>query len=249
MNSHRIDILDRAYDDAVVRAVADHLHFVLFPAEDRFLDQHLFRRRSPEPAANDVLELLGIIGDPAAGPAQRKGWPDDGGKSYCPERIDRFGERTDKTAFRRCQPDFVHRLPEQLAIFGLEDGRFAGADQFDAMALEDARAGECHCGIEGRLAAHCRQQRLRPLTGDDLGDHVGGDRLDIGRVGQLRVGHDRRRVRIHQDDPISLAFQCLARLRAGIVEFAGLPDNDRPGADDQNTVEIAPPRHSRPLGR
>ena len=70
--------------------------------------------------------------------------------------------------------------------------------------------------------------------GDDLLDDLRRDRLDIGRVGQLRVGHDRRRVRVDQDDPVAFVLQRLARLRAGIIEFAGLPDHDRPGADDQD---------------
>ena len=65
-------------------------------------------------------------------------------------------------------------------------------------------------------------------------DHLGRDRLDIGRVGQLRIGHDRRRVGVHQDDAIALFLQRLARLRAGIIELAGLADDDRPGADDQD---------------
>ena len=40
MHTHRIDILDRADDDAIVLAVAHHLHLVFFPTEERFLDQH-----------------------------------------------------------------------------------------------------------------------------------------------------------------------------------------------------------------
>ncbi len=211
---HRIDILDRADDDTVVRAVADHLHLVFLPAENRFLDQDFLHRRSPQPAADDVLEFLGIVGDPTAGAAQGKGWPDDGRKPYCRECLDSFGKRADKMAPGRSKADFVHRLPEQLPIFGLGDCRFAGADQFDTVALEDTRAGERHGDVERCLAAHCRQQRLRLLTGDNFRDRVGGDRLDVGCIGQFRIGHDRRRVRIHQDDPIPLAFQRLARLRA-----------------------------------
>ena len=155
----------------------------------------------------------------------------------------------DEPAPRRSQADLVHRLPEQLTILGLGDRLLAGADQLDAVALEDTRAGERHRDIERRLAAHCRQQRLRPLPGDDLGDHFRGDRLDIGRVGQLRVGHDRRRVRVDQHDPVAFAFQRLAGLRAGIIEFAGLPDHDRAGADDQDGVEVGAPRHSRSISR
>ena len=41
MHAHRIEVLDRADDDAIVVLVAHHLHLELFPAEHRFLDQHL----------------------------------------------------------------------------------------------------------------------------------------------------------------------------------------------------------------
>ena len=70
MHAHRIDILDRADDDAVVVLVADDLHLVLLPAEHRFLDQHLGGRRGVEPALDDLQELLAVIGDAAAGAAR-----------------------------------------------------------------------------------------------------------------------------------------------------------------------------------
>jgi hypothetical protein len=73
---------------------------------------------------------------------------------------------------------------------------------------------------------------------DDLGDHLRRDRLDIGRVGQIRIGHDRRRIGIDQDDPIALGLQRLAGLRAGIIELAGLADDDRAGADDQDRFDV-----------
>ncbi len=63
--------------------------------------------------------------------------------------------------------------------------------------------------FERGLAAHGRQQREAAgndvaLLLDDLGDDLGRDRLDIGRVGEVGIGHDRRRVRIHQHDPVAL---------------------------------------------
>ena len=76
-----------------------------------------------------------------------------------------------------------------------------------------------------------------------LRDHRPGDRLDVGDVGQLRVGHDRRRVRVHEDDPVALLAQRLARLRARVVELARLPDDDRAGADDQDRLDVGAFRH------
>src|SRR5689334_25063953 len=75
---------------------------------------------------------------------------------------------------------------------------------------------------------------VEPITPDE----VGRDRLDIGGVGYPRIGHDRGRVRVHQDDAIALFFQGLARLRSGIVEPAGLADDHRPSPDDQDGLYI-----------
>src|SRR3546814_11442015 len=58
--------LDGADDDAVVRAVADHLHLELLPAEHLFLDQHLVDRRQAQAALYDLLVFLAVVGDAAA---------------------------------------------------------------------------------------------------------------------------------------------------------------------------------------
>ena len=55
------------------RAVAHHLHLELFPAEHRFLDQHLVVGEASRPRLHDVDELLAVVGDAAAGAAQREG--------------------------------------------------------------------------------------------------------------------------------------------------------------------------------
>ena len=59
-------------------------------------------------------------------------------------------------------------------------------------------------------------------------------RLDISDVGGLGIGHDRRRIRIDQHDLIAFLPQRLAGLRAGVIKFAGLSDDDWAGANDQN---------------
>ena len=106
------------------------------------------------------------------------------------------------------------------------------------MLLERAVLGERQRGVERGLPAHRRQQRVGPLLLDDLGDDFGRDRLDIGRVGQLGIGHDRRRVRIDDDDAIALGLQRLDRLAPGIIELRRLADDDRPGADDEDGGDV-----------
>ena len=72
-----------------------------------------------------------------------------------------------------------------------------------------------------------------------------GDRLDVGVVGELRVGHDRRRVGVDQADLQPFGAQHPAGLGARVVELAGLSDDDRPGADHQDVVLEVPPRARR----
>jgi hypothetical protein len=69
------------------------------------------------------------------------------------------------------------------------------------------------------------------------------DRLDIDGVGTSRIGHDRCGIRIDEDDSVAFLLERLARLSTGIIEFAGLPDDDRAGADDENALEIVASRH------
>ena len=122
------------------------------------------------------------------------------------------------------------------------------ADHLDVVFFEHAHLLQRQRAIERRLAAHGRQQREAAgdgvaLLGDDLGDDLGRDRLDIGAVGHVRIGHDRRRIGIDQDDAIALGAQRLAGLGARIIELAGLADDDRPGADDQDGRNVRPLRH------
>ena len=69
------------------------------------------------------------------------------------------------------------------------------------------------------------------------------ERLDVGRVGQLRVGHDRGRVAVDQHHLETFGAQRLARLRARVVELGGLADDNRPGADDEHALDVGSFRH------
>ncbi len=292
VDAHRIEILDRADDDAVVVLVANDLHLEFLPAEHRFLDQHFGGGGGVEPALDDVEKLLACVGDAAAGAGERERGPDDRRQADLLQRLQRLDqslldvallavglarqplrfERRERVALgvlgkaagldlldlggvlravlplqaggagerrlRRLQADLLHRLAEQLAVLGLVDGVGIGADHLHAEFFEHAHAAQRQRGVERGLPAHGRQQRVGPLLLDDLGDDLRRDRLDIGRVGEVRVGHDRRRVRVDQDDPVALLLERLAGLGAGIVEFAGLADDDRTGADDQDRFDV-----------
>ena len=83
-----------------------------------------------------------------------------------------------------------------------------------------------HAQVERCLATQGWQQRIGTFTLDDRRDDVVVERFDVGPIGERRIGHDRRRVGVHKDDPVSLFFQDPARLGSGVVELARLADND-----------------------
>src|SRR5581483_11608797 len=61
---------------------------------------------------------------------------------------------------------------------------------------------------------------------------------------------DRRRVRVDEHDLVALLGEHLARLRPRVVELGGLPDDDRPRAEDQDPPQVVAPRHQpSPAGR
>ena len=165
------------------------------------------------------------------------------GRSDQIERLAGLVERARDLALRAFQADLFHRLAEGLAVLRNLDRRPRGTDQRHAVLRERAVVGERQRGVERGLPAHGRQQRVRLLGGDDPPHDLGRDRLDVGGVGELGVGHDRRRVRVHQDHPVALVLERLAGLRARIVELAGLADHDGAGPDHHDRADVGALRH------
>ena len=157
VHPHRIDVLDRADDDRVVLAVAHHLHLEFFPPEQRFLDQHFGGGRGIEAFAHDLVELGLVIGDPAAGAAEREAGADDRGQSGALEDHARLFERVGHARARAFQPDRRHRIAEPLAVLGLVDRIGLGPDHLDPVFRQRAISIERQRAIERGLSAHCRQ--------------------------------------------------------------------------------------------
>ena len=234
VHTHRVEVFNRADDDAVVRRVAHHLHLVLFPAEQRFFNQKLAGRRRFQAALADFLELFGVVGNAAAGAAQRETGADHGRETQRLLHDPGLFHAVRDARTRRTQTNFRHRVLELEPVLGFVNGFGLGADQLDAVFFQYAMAPQIERAIECRLAAHRGKDRIGPFLGDDFFHRLPGDRLDIGHVGRRRVGHDRRRIAVDQNDLVALLAQGLAGLNTGIVEFAGLADDDRPGANNED---------------
>jgi hypothetical protein len=226
VDAHRVEVLDRAHDDGVPARVAHHLELVLLPAGEVLLDEDLAGRARRQPVRDHGPQLGRRVRDPAAGAAERERRPHD--RRHREVDVGRAGD----DASRHRQTDRLDGGTEELAVLGAADRIEVGADQLDSERRELDRE------VQRRLPAQRRQDRVGPLALDHLGDGRGVERLEVRRVGPLGVGHDRRRVRVHEHDAEALAAQHAARLRAGVVELARLPDPDRPRAEDQDRAKV-----------
>ena len=79
--AHRIEVLDRADDDDVVRPVAHHLQLVFLPADDRFFDQDGVDGAQFEADFDEVGEFVLVVGDAAAGAAEGEAGPQHAGQA------------------------------------------------------------------------------------------------------------------------------------------------------------------------
>ena len=155
-----------------------------------------------------------------------------GGVGRC--RSFRRGDALDDVRRRIGLADPVEQIAERLAILGHLDGPQWRAEKADPVPLQDAGLRQLHRQVQAGLSAEAGEQTLRPLDGDDRLDRLDRERLQVHGIGHVRVGHDRGRVRVHEDRAHTLGPKCPAGLGPGIVEFSGLADDDGTGSDDQD---------------
>jgi hypothetical protein len=153
--------------------------------------------------------------------------------------IDRVG----KPRWRQRQPGLPHRGHEPPPVLGPADRLEVRADHPNAVRLQRPGLPQGHGEVQPGLPAERGKKGVWPLPLDHPEDRLEGERLDVGGVGELGVGHDRGRVRVHQHDPVSLGPQRLAGLGPGVVELAGLADDDGARPDDQDRADVLAPRH------
>ena len=202
-------------------------------------------RAEVEAALDDLVELFHVVGDAAAGAAHGEGGPDDGGEAGGGHDGVRLLQAAREAALRHLEADAVHGLLEEAAVLADLDRPPRGPDEADAEAIEHAALRELDGQVQRGLAADGRKDGVRPLALQDRFHHLGGQRLDVGAVRVFGVGHDRRRVRVHQRHADAFLAEGLDGLRAGIVELAGLADHDRAGADDEDGADGRVFRHQR----
>ena len=196
------------------------------------------RRRQFQSVRGNLFKFIAIIGNAAARTAEGKGRADDDRETQHRLRRACLVHVMHRERFGARETNLVHRLFEQITVFRHLNRLDRGANQLDAVAFQHAVFGKVKRAVERRLPAHRRQNRVRPFLGNNLFHRLPLNRLDIGCVRHLRVGHNRRRVGIDENDAEALVAQRLARLRAGIIELAGLADHNRASANNQDGFQV-----------
>ena len=142
------------------------------------------------------------------------------------------------TGTRGVEADFLHRHVEATTVFSFINGIGCRTNHGHAELFQHALTLQLQRAVQRRLAAHGRQNRVRTLFFDDFAYHFPVNRLDVGCICHFRVSHDGGRVRVHQDNAVTLFAQGFTRLGTGVVEFAGLADHNRASAKDQDAFYV-----------
>src|SRR5205814_7546642 len=121
------------------------------------------------------------------GPAERERRADDRRIADLTRDRARLVERAGVTGPGQREPDALHRLLEERPVLRLPDRLELGADQLDAESIEGAVLGQRDRDVQCGLAAESRQQRLGPLTLDDLRHELRSEERRVGKECRTRV--------------------------------------------------------------
>ena len=191
-----------------------------------------------------VEKLFLIARHTAARPAESKTRTNDQRKADAFESLLCIVHRLDDDASRDLELAGFDCLLEFLAVLGLANYVVSRTKEFDPMLLEHSGFPKLGNQIQACLPTERRKHGIGLLFLDNLRETHQVQRFDIGSVAELRISHDGRRIRIDQDHAISVLTKRLTGLRARVIEFASLADDDRAGANEQNGVKVVSARHA-----
>lgn len=200
------------------------------------------------PAPGHPVDLVGGVRYPRTQPAHGEARPHHHRQAELGDRLTHFGHGETHSAPGGFATGLGDDVLEPLPVLAALDGVEIGADEFHAVLFQHPALVQRDRGVQRGLPTQGRQQGVDlvaplGLLGDNPLHERRGDGLYVGVVGELRVGHDGGRIRVHQADLQALGAQHPARLSPGVVELARLADDDRPGADDQHVVQIGATGH------
>ena len=238
VHAHGVDVLDGAYGDHLALGVADYFEFQLFPAKDAFLNQNFGNRGGSQATSNDGLQLFNVVYQAAAGAAHGVGGTQHAGITQAACDFHGFFNGVGNLGASHVNAQLVHGVFEGLAVFAALDGVNLNANNLHVVLVQHAGFVQGGAQVQARLATQVGQQGIGTLGLDDLGETLNVQRLNVGDVSSAGVGHDGRGVAVYQHNLVAQGAQSLAGLSAGIVEFAGLANDDGARTNDKNFMDV-----------
>jgi len=243
MDAHGVYILNETNGDHLVFGVADHLEFQLLPPQHRLLDKYLVDETDRKTPACHHAEFLHIIDHTTADAPHGIGWAHHHRVTQSGSHLLGILHRIDGRAASHLNTQGIHHLLKGNPVLPLLDGVGVHTDYLHTILFKDSLFIKQQRKVQRRLSAQVGQQRIRPFLADDLFQGILIQRLDIGDVGHLRVGHDGGRIGVDQHDLIPQGTERFARLRSGVIKFTCLSNDDRSRPDDQYLANVISLRH------
>ncbi len=201
------------------------------------------RRREHQRIVHYVAQLVPVVGETAARTAQRECRPEHYRIADARGGLDRLLGRSDDLRGQYRLAQAQTQILEHLSVLGLLDTAERCSEYLHLTLFENTLLGQLHGQIQPRLTAQSRYYRIGTLVADYLGDILQRQRLHVHLVGDMRIGHYGGRIRVYQNNLISLLLQGQTGLRAGVIELGGLTYDDRTRSDHHHFLYIGSLRH------
>ena len=161
VDTHGVEVLDRAHHDAVVGRVAHDFELVLLPAGNGAFHQNLPDRAGGQALPGQLRETFHGVGDAGARTTENEARPHHDGEAD--GQGDPLGlvEGVGESRFGHLETDVLHRRLEAIAVLGGGDGLGARPDDLDPVAFEHAPFDQLHGQVQCGLATEGGQQARR----------------------------------------------------------------------------------------
>ena len=204
VDAKRVEVLHVADGDAVVVAVAHHLVFHLFPPLERFLHEHLRRKR--ERFLGERGKLLGVVAETAAEASEGIGGAHDHRVAEAFGCLKSLSGSAHSLALYGFYVDFVEFAHEELPVLSVLDGLYGGAEHADTIAFQYARLIKLHTAVERGLASEGQKNAVGALFFYHAFHEVGRYRQEVDFVGKPAGGPHGGDVRIDEHRGDALLF-------------------------------------------
>ena len=236
MDTQRVEVLHVADCYTVVETVTHHLILHFFPAAQRLLHQYL--RGEGKGFFHQHIQLFLIVAEARPQSAQRIGCT-----HY--HRIAQFRSGTTgifgilhSFALYGLYIDFIQFPDEYLTVFRIYDSLHGSTEHLYTVLLKNALFVKLHTAVQRCLSAKSKHNAVGAFFLDNLLHKVRGNGQEVNLVCHTFRSLHRSNVRVDKDGMDTFFFQCLERLRTGIVKLSRLTDFQCAGAKQQDFLYI-----------